>query len=481
MHHRWLVLILALGAFLAGGVDSSWGETPEAAAKRHYGAGVHAYHQGNYDKAVRELDLASGLAPDDARIFLIRGAAKMRLGRVDDAKSDFHYGASVELASRQRDVGVALERIQGADRLVLESYRRQARAAATASQEVLRAHEKAVAEAKSAEAAGAKAPGDKPKAEPPTTDKPTANPAPKKPAAAKPDDSKTSDFDDPFGSEADAAETDEPVADEPAEEEAVEDEASEEAPEEETSAESIDDADNDDDDDDALPRPTPAPPRVSSFRINNLPPDASDPFANDAQNTLGRGAIEEAAEPKGLADDSTSGDSTDGDAATSAASPAGAALGGGTSRGKPGDDGDEPLEGFDAPAGDASKRSGSGAVGAAFRALMRSVVPPGVSLDKLPTIGPGGAAPSGMPGGMPSGGFEATDGDDEPQAAEGTADPFDVPAAPAEEEPSKAESGDAFEEEDPFSTDAPEDAGDAPTEESTDEATEEADDDPFGS
>lgn len=479
MHHRWLVLILALGAFLAGGVDSSRGETPEVAATRHYGAGVHAYHQGQYDKAVRELDLASGLAPDDARIFLIRGAAKMRLGRVDDAKSDFHYGASVELASRQRDVGVALERIQGPDRLVLESYRRQARAAATASEEALRAHEKAVAAAKSAEAASAKTPGDKPKADPPTNDRPAAKPAPQKPAAAKPDDEdQASDFDDPFGSDTDEADTDEAEAEEPAMEEAVEDasaedEASEEPSDEEASGASSDGDTDSDTAGEVVPRPKPAP-RVSSFRINNLPPDASDPFANDAQNTLGRGAIEEASEPKDLADDSADGDSTE--AATSTAKPAGTASGGGTSRGKPGDDGDEPLEGFDGPAGDAPQKAGGGPVGAAFRALMRSVVPPGVSLDNLPAIGPGGAAPSGMPGG-----FEATDGGVEAVPGEEAAEPFDVPAAPANEEPANAESGDAFEEEDPFSTDAPEDAGDSPTEEATDEATEEADDDPFGS
>ena len=481
MHHRGLVLILALGAFLAGGVDSSRGETPEVAATRHYGAGVHAYHQGQYDKAVRELDLASGLAPSDARIFLIRGAAKMRLGRVDDAKSDFHYGASVELASRQRDVGVALERIQGPDRLVLESYRRQARAAAAASEEALRAHEKAVAAAKSAEAASVKTPGDKPKADPPTNERPAAKPAPQKPADAKPDDAKpadakpddedqASDFDDPFGSDTDEAEADATEAEEPAAEEApAEDEASEEPSDEEASSASSDGDTDSDTADEVVPRPKPAP-RVSSFRINDLPPDASDPFANDAQNALGRGAIEEASEPKDLADDSADGDATD--AATSTAKPAGTALGGGTSRGKPGDDGDEPLEGFDGPAGDAPQKAGGGPVGAAFRALMRSVVPPGVSLDNLPAIGPGGAAPSGMPGG-----FEATDGGVEAVPGEEAAEPFDVPAAPADEEPANAESGDAFEEEDPFSTDAPEDAGDAPM----DEATEEADDDPFGS
>src|SRR5690348_5303256 len=86
----------------------------------YYGRGVHAMHRGQYAEALAQFDMATGYDSDDPRIFFWRGIAKSRLGMRDDARVDFQIGAQLEVQQGRHDVGSALQRIQGGERLALE-------------------------------------------------------------------------------------------------------------------------------------------------------------------------------------------------------------------------------------------------------------------------------------------------------------------------------------------------------------------------
>ena len=89
-----------------------------------YGDGVHAFHRGDYHNAHVLLSASIEKGNEDPRCYYFRGVALRRIGRPADAAYDFQVG--VELESQLADsVGLSLERIQGADRIVLEKYRRQ--------------------------------------------------------------------------------------------------------------------------------------------------------------------------------------------------------------------------------------------------------------------------------------------------------------------------------------------------------------------
>lgn len=93
-----------------------------------YGIGVHAYFCGDYHKALDFLTQAISEGSTDPRCFYYRGMAQIRMGYEEEGKEDFQTGAQYEAsASTAYAIGRSLERIQGASRLVLESYRREAR------------------------------------------------------------------------------------------------------------------------------------------------------------------------------------------------------------------------------------------------------------------------------------------------------------------------------------------------------------------
>lgn len=94
---------------------------------RYYSQGVHAFYQGRYDEAIERLDLASSYDSRDPRIYMFRGLAKQRAGRVSEASADFQMGSQVEAATKNRKVGWALQRIQGPDRLKIERFRIEAK------------------------------------------------------------------------------------------------------------------------------------------------------------------------------------------------------------------------------------------------------------------------------------------------------------------------------------------------------------------
>ena len=93
-----------------------------------YGIGVHAYFGKDYHKALEFLTRAIGEGSTDPRCFYFRGLAQIKLGNGEEGKEDFQTGAQYEAsASAAYAIGRSLERIQGASRLLLESYRRETR------------------------------------------------------------------------------------------------------------------------------------------------------------------------------------------------------------------------------------------------------------------------------------------------------------------------------------------------------------------
>ena len=123
---RRLALLLGGLALLytptAGGQEAAFGQL--------YGLGVHAYFSQEYASAYEHLTKAIDAGSQDPRTCYFRGLCYLQLGREDEAKMDFEKGAELEAAEGATDYQVAraLERIQGEDRMLLEEYRRDARA-----------------------------------------------------------------------------------------------------------------------------------------------------------------------------------------------------------------------------------------------------------------------------------------------------------------------------------------------------------------
>lgn len=124
----WGVLAAALASLAAGGrADEFAGEQP-LAVRAAIGAGIHAFHSGDYARAHDELTNAIEAGSDDPTSYYFRGLAASRLGRTDEAVADFTTGADRESATGgTRRVSLALERVQGHDRLALERHRVRAR------------------------------------------------------------------------------------------------------------------------------------------------------------------------------------------------------------------------------------------------------------------------------------------------------------------------------------------------------------------
>lgn len=98
------------------------------AADMFYGQGVHAYFSGHDDVAEHSMTQAIESNPSDPRPYYFRAMSRLRQGRESDARQDMEAGAAIEAQAPQRwGVGMALQRVQGRDRLMLEDYRRRAR------------------------------------------------------------------------------------------------------------------------------------------------------------------------------------------------------------------------------------------------------------------------------------------------------------------------------------------------------------------
>ena len=114
----WSGVAVAAAASQSAAMDASTG----------LGAGMHAFHGGQYGESFEWLSGVIAAGSKDPRAFYFRGLAARRCGREYEAEADFLEGARLEASGEGgRNIGRALERVQGADRLLLERYRAKAR------------------------------------------------------------------------------------------------------------------------------------------------------------------------------------------------------------------------------------------------------------------------------------------------------------------------------------------------------------------
>jgi hypothetical protein len=93
-----------------------------------FGDGVNAYFAGRCGDADAHLSYAVGDDADNPAVYYFRGLARLRCGRIYEARDDMQIGAALEAVHPGRSVGTLLERVQGCDRLLLEKYRGESRA-----------------------------------------------------------------------------------------------------------------------------------------------------------------------------------------------------------------------------------------------------------------------------------------------------------------------------------------------------------------
>jgi hypothetical protein len=102
----------------------------DALVRAAYGKGVHAFYAGQLLEAERFLSEAIQAGSRDPRCFYFRGLAMLRTGQSAAAEGDFRMAAALEVQhAGVFDVGQALARVQGADRLKLEEIRRETKLA----------------------------------------------------------------------------------------------------------------------------------------------------------------------------------------------------------------------------------------------------------------------------------------------------------------------------------------------------------------
>ncbi|MEE8451399.1 MAG: hypothetical protein V3R99_05765, partial [Thermoguttaceae bacterium] len=120
---------------LAGGLvvlSAGSAHAENAILEQMYGSGVHAYFSQDYVKSHEYLTTAIDGGTKDPRCYFFRGLVYLKLGRSDEAWTDYATGARLESLDSNRfyNVGKALERVQGSARVELEQRRMAARLAA---------------------------------------------------------------------------------------------------------------------------------------------------------------------------------------------------------------------------------------------------------------------------------------------------------------------------------------------------------------
>jgi hypothetical protein len=111
-----------------------------------YGRGVHAYFAGDTTTSLEFFNDAETAGSSDPRVYYFRGLVKASMGMTDEASADFDKGAGLEVSSKRAvEVGKALARVQGANRVQIENSRRKARLnAQTAKADIAREQYEAV-------------------------------------------------------------------------------------------------------------------------------------------------------------------------------------------------------------------------------------------------------------------------------------------------------------------------------------------------
>jgi len=102
----------------------------DAYAAQLLGSAMHSYFDGDYTDAISLLEQAIAVDGRHPLIYYFRGLARRAVGH-DGAAIDFDHGAALEHegVTGPPPIGQSLQRIQGAIRTELESYRRQGAAA----------------------------------------------------------------------------------------------------------------------------------------------------------------------------------------------------------------------------------------------------------------------------------------------------------------------------------------------------------------
>jgi hypothetical protein len=89
-----------------------------------YGDGVHAFHRGEMFRAQEQFDKAINHGSRDPRVYYYRALVHMQNGDEYSAEQDIRTGTTFELQGLGTyDIGRALERVQGPQRLELEEVR----------------------------------------------------------------------------------------------------------------------------------------------------------------------------------------------------------------------------------------------------------------------------------------------------------------------------------------------------------------------
>ena len=130
MHHKTLLAL----ALILSWITYAYASDPSVRAV--YGDGVHSFYAGNFQQSYDYLSQVIEIGTDDPRVYYFRGLSALRLGSPTQADEDFSKGATFEAErGNTRTVSLALERIQGQDRLLLERSRLKARLALAERQE----------------------------------------------------------------------------------------------------------------------------------------------------------------------------------------------------------------------------------------------------------------------------------------------------------------------------------------------------------
>ena len=130
MHHKPLLAL----ALMLSWMTYAYASDPSVRAV--YGDGVHSFYAGNFQQSYDYLSQVIEIGTDDPRVYYFRGLSALRLGSATKADEDFSKGATFEAErGNTRTVSLALERIQGQDRLLLERSRSKARLALAERQE----------------------------------------------------------------------------------------------------------------------------------------------------------------------------------------------------------------------------------------------------------------------------------------------------------------------------------------------------------
>ncbi len=125
-----LLAVLLTGVFLFSSANNAYAQD-EHLLERMYGSGVHDFYAGRFSEAHQAFTTVVDNGSRDPRVYYFRAVTLFRLGRPDEGEHDMATGAKLESMDINGvyRVGRALERVQGAERLLLEKHRLSARLA----------------------------------------------------------------------------------------------------------------------------------------------------------------------------------------------------------------------------------------------------------------------------------------------------------------------------------------------------------------